>query len=268
MRDPREENTIQHEDYSGAARHRDLRSMAEDNFARNTQTRVEAVVVGKLYLIELEKAEHGVRLGLGKVEKQVQTEDQEGDNWEVLWFFGDSWTKKNPAFNPWKVNGVRQKDTFSIEYFRLEVDKSDLTKKGYQEVDTRPRFKESFALKVMAFARAEGLVDEDDSRQPSECSSEKDGGNSSNSDADDNSITREVLENQHRRQSKRIASCTQSVRNTQGGEAREDVSEEDSASSSAEKELCSDDEAPNAQNAASSSIMQNKSRNKKTKVSA
>ena len=158
LRDPRRENTITHEDFTPAERARALKGLAEDEFAEETDTRVEHVEVGELYLIELEQPENGVRLGLGKVSKKVHDDEEK---WEVLWFIGESWKKKNPTFNPWKQNRVRQKGVYSIEHFRLKVNRSDMTKGGYKERDTKPRFTHSFVLKVQAFARQEGLMEED-----------------------------------------------------------------------------------------------------------
>lgn len=177
LRDPKRVNDIQHEDYSSPQRRRDLQEIAKEDYARQPVNRVEKVIVGDLYLLELEQPEHGVRLGLGKVDsREPRTSETDEEKWKVLWFTSkanQAWSKKNPTFQQWKVNNKRQVDVFSIEYFRLHVEKKDMTKTGWKRREEFPSFTNLFACKVLGYAQAEGLM-EDKGKQPSDSGEDED----------------------------------------------------------------------------------------------
>ena len=87
--------------------------------------------MGQLYLCELEKAEQGLRLGLGMTVKEGPLNDDKLPTWTVAWFKIASkkgWKTKNIAFEQHKTRGQREMDDLDIRAFRLRIEDSDLTK--------------------------------------------------------------------------------------------------------------------------------------------
>lgn len=171
LRDPRRENTVEDEENSGANRRRELRQVAEEDFATDTPTRVEEVKVGELYLMELEVAELGVCLGLAIVEAKLPERNGAEATWRVAWFVHSTkagFRSKNPAFKQHKRGSTRATDEVSIGSFRLLVGNRDMTSAGVKEKESKPKLKESFALKVMAFAKSEDLLVDEDGSEISE----------------------------------------------------------------------------------------------------
>ena len=131
LRDPRRENTVRNLELSEAEMRAASRELAEEEFASTTPTRVEQVEVGQLYLCELEKAEQGLRLGLGMTVKEGPLNDDKLPTWTVAWFKIASkkgWKTKNIAFEQHKTRGQREMDDLDIRAFRLRIEDSDLTK--------------------------------------------------------------------------------------------------------------------------------------------
>ena len=62
------------------------RELAEEDFVNTTPTGVKEVELGQLYLCELEKAEHGLRLGLGMPVKEGPLNVDKMPTWTVAWF--------------------------------------------------------------------------------------------------------------------------------------------------------------------------------------
>ena len=160
LRDPRRENTVTDLEHTEAARRKDLRALAEEEFAEETPTRVEEVILEDLYLCELEEAEHGLRLGLGMPIKKGPRSEEGQPTWTVEWFKIQSkkgWKTKCIKFEEHKLRGKRQTDDLETKSFRLHIDDSDLTKAGKEKKNTEPKFTGGFTEKVLAFARSEKL---------------------------------------------------------------------------------------------------------------
>ena len=131
LRDPRRENTVRNLELTEAEMRTALREVAEEDFVNTTHTRVEEVELGQLYLCELEKAEHGLRLGLGMPVKEGPLNADKMPTWTVAWFKIASkkgWKTKNIAFEQHKRRGQRETDDLDIRAFRLRIEDSDLTK--------------------------------------------------------------------------------------------------------------------------------------------
>ena len=181
LRDPRRENTVRDLELTEAEKRRIDRELAEEEFATTQPTRVEEVEIGRLYLCELEVAEHGLRLGLCMAEKEegpVGPDKLPG--WTVAWFVITSkngWKAKNIAFAPQQKGGRRQTDVLVITNFRLPIEDSDLTKAGRDAMDTHPKFTGGFTDKVRAFARSEQLDghETEDELSPAESDGEEGG---------------------------------------------------------------------------------------------
>lgn len=164
VRDPRRENTVVDLEMSEAERRRNMRELAEEEYAETTPTRVEEVVLDELYLCELETAEHGLRLGLGMATKKGPLNEDGQPTWTVAWFkikSKNGWKTKNIAFEEHKQRGKRLTDDLEIASFRLHIDENDLTKVGREKKNTEPKFTAGFTDKVMAFARSEKLDEHD-----------------------------------------------------------------------------------------------------------
>jgi colicin import membrane protein len=159
-RDPRRANTVEHIELTAAQKAAELRSLADDEYANHVQSRVEKVELNQLYLCEMDKAEHGLRLGLA-IPIAAEAENAEGlPTFTVAWFTITSkngWQSKNITFESFIDKGKRMTDVMDIESFRLIVEDSYLTKSGLAEKDSHPKFKVEFTHKVLAFARAEKL---------------------------------------------------------------------------------------------------------------
>lgn len=188
LRDPRRVNDVEHLDNTGAPRNRDKRAVDEEDFANQAERGVEKVLIGDLYLLELEQAEHGIRLGLGKVDSlEPGTSRSKEDTWKVLWFCSiNGWGKKNAKFKKWEVNGRREQDSFSIEYFRLHVQKKDMTRLGWQCRNEAPVLTSVFVKKVMAFARRKKLLAGGAAQQP-DGNDEEEGSSTNDEDSDEDS---------------------------------------------------------------------------------
>ena len=131
LRDPRRENTVRNLEFTEAEMRTALREVAEEDFVNTTHTRVEEVELGQLYLCELEKAEQGLRLGLGMPLKEGPLNADKMPTWTVAWFKIASkkgWKTKNIAFEQHKRRGQRETDNLDIRAFRLRIEDSDLTK--------------------------------------------------------------------------------------------------------------------------------------------
>jgi hypothetical protein len=101
LRDPRRENTVVNEELTPAERAKHLQELARDDFADRTPARLESVETGRLYLVEIAEAEHGVRLGLATAMDVVEKDAEGFDLFEIGWFVMTSkagWKAKNPAF--------------------------------------------------------------------------------------------------------------------------------------------------------------------------
>ena len=147
-----------------AERRRNMRELAEEEYAETTPTRVEEVILDELYLCELETAEHGLRLGLGIATKKGPLNEDSRPTWTVAWFKVKSkngWKTKNIAFEEYKQRGKRLTDDLEIASFWLHIDENDLTKVGREKKDTEPKFSGGFTDKVLAFARSEKLDEHD-----------------------------------------------------------------------------------------------------------
>ena len=178
LRDPRRENTVVNEELTPAERAKNLQELARDDFADRTPARLESVETGRLYLVEIAEAEHGVRLGLATAMDVVEKDAEGFDLFEIGWFVMTSkagWKAKNPAFKKHEQrNGRRQTDKVTVRSFRLLVEDCDLTPAGLADKETHPKFRREFALKVMCFARAEKLDADHDTED--ELSVDDDGG--------------------------------------------------------------------------------------------
>ena len=176
IRDVREVNTVVHEGYSDKEYRRDSEALARERFGQDSDARIEKVDIGELYLLELEEAEYGVRLGLGKA---VEKKWQEGQPvWVVEWFklSGRAWRSKNPSFVRHFVGNRRSTDTFDIKCFRLHVAESSLTVGSRKEKDSKPKLKSDFAKRVLLFAAAQQLqVEQDEEGDNSSSSDEEEG---------------------------------------------------------------------------------------------
>jgi hypothetical protein len=160
LRDPRRENTVTDLEHTEAARRKDMQALAEEEFAKETPTRVEEVIIDDLYLCELEEAELGLRLGLGMPIKQGPRTEEGQPTWTVAWFkikSKNGWKTKNISFIEYKLRGKHQTDNLEIDSFRLHIDDGDLTKAGKEKKNTEPKFTGGFTEKVLAFARSERL---------------------------------------------------------------------------------------------------------------
>ena len=99
--------------------------------------------MGRLYLVEMSEAEHGMRLGLAIALAALDEKNDEGfDLFSIGWFeltSKNGWKAKNPVFVEYKKRGVRQTNKINLRSFRLLVDDSDLTSKGLAEKETSPQ---------------------------------------------------------------------------------------------------------------------------------
>ena len=181
LRDPRRENTVENLENTNAERRRNIRELAEEDLEANTPNRVEDVELNELYLCELTKAEHGLRLGLAMPTKKGRKTDEGLPTWHVDWFqikSKNGWRAKNISFVPHMDRGKRSTDILEIEMFRLAISDVDLTKAGKTEKASKPKFTNGFTERVLAFARSEKL-DEHDTED------EMDAVNGDNDDDDD-----------------------------------------------------------------------------------
>lgn len=162
LRDERAVNNVVHNLYSQAEYRRNTQEMAVDNFAKDSQVRVEVVDIGELYLLEIEKPEFGMRLGLAKVAEKKAS----GANttWVVEWFklTSGGWRVKNPTFVQHKVGNRRSTDEFDITCFRLHVPLDALTTGSRKEKDVKPKLTKDFTLRVLNFAHANSLKEDED----------------------------------------------------------------------------------------------------------
>lgn len=120
LRDPRVENDVVDLNHSEAERRRDLAAVDREQFALEQDNRVDSVCIGELYMLELEKPEHNIKLGLGMVLERNERENK----WIVAWFLLASakcWATQNPGFIVYYKRGALQQQEFSIECFRLHV---------------------------------------------------------------------------------------------------------------------------------------------------
>ena len=121
LRDPRLSNVVCSNNLSVAQRAKQMKEAVLENFAGEQEVRVEKVEVGQLYLLELEAAEAGLRLGLAAVMKEVT----KGEKWKIAWYklanMKKGWKAKNPTFTPYIVNKNVLQQEFGIESFRLQV---------------------------------------------------------------------------------------------------------------------------------------------------
>ena len=165
LRDPRRENSVGNLELTEAEQRAALRSLAEDEFAESVPARVERVELDELHLCELEKAEHGLRLGLALPEEKGPVNKKGHPTFTVAWFqiaSKNGWQAKNISFVPYNsLGGVRQKDSMDLRSFRLRVDDVYLTKGARTTKRSTPRFTAEFTHKVLAFARSERLDDHD-----------------------------------------------------------------------------------------------------------
>ena len=185
LRDPRRENSVVDMEMTEAERRRNMRELAEEDFAENTPTRVEEVNLDELYLCELEAAEHGIRLGLGMTIKEGPLSDDKKPTWTVAWFKIKSkkgWRTKNITFEQYKVGGKRATDDLELDSFRLQIDESDLTAAGKEKKDTTPKFTGGFTEKILAFARSQKL---DQHETEDEMDNVSDGSNGDEDDEDE-----------------------------------------------------------------------------------
>ena len=121
LRDPRVENIVVDEDHTDADRRKEMAEAEQETFHEDVAARVEKVEVGELYLLELQDAENGLRLGLGLVTCNVRGKENQ---WTIAWFkmaTKKGWQAQNPAFEPYFVNKKIETEDFDIECFRLQV---------------------------------------------------------------------------------------------------------------------------------------------------
>ena len=229
LRDPRRENTVEDEENTSTQRRKDLQGLAAEEFAEETDTRVEDVLVGKFYLIELDEAEYGVRLGLGVVqEKGPNAADTGNARWKVGWFRFKTkagWKAKNPFFEQHKIRGQQQTDLLEIASFRLLVDDSDLTKQGLLDKETTPKFRTEFAAKVLAFASNQGLND-------AESEEEDEAFESDDEESDEGEDDDGVEADDGMQQERGVGDSSDSASSSDAEDAAADSSEEEAAASS------------------------------------
>ena len=129
--------------------------MAAKGWIEATPERLEEkdVVVGELYLLEIETDdyEHELKLGLARVLSAEQLVSSQGAmQYKVHWLQRAKksflWPR-TPSFKP----GYDEPQPFTIESFRLRVAKSDLTQ-GSQQGD-KPRLRMEFMERVRLFAK-------------------------------------------------------------------------------------------------------------------
>jgi len=189
LRDPRKENTVVNLELNASELRRGLREVAEEELAETTPPRVEEITLNELYLCELEKAEHGLRLGLAITVKEGPLNEDGQQTWNVNWFkitSKNGWKTKNIAFAPYMIRGKRQTDSFDIRSFRLQINDADLTKTGKDKKDSYPKFTGGFTERVLAFARSEKLDEhETEDEMDAVIGSENDEEDESESDAEE-----------------------------------------------------------------------------------
>ena len=155
IRDPRATNTVIHEGHSKSSADRDAREMAAKGWIEATPERLEEkdVVVGELYLLEIETDtyKHELKLGLARVLSAEQLVSSQGAmQYKVHWLQRATQSflwPGTPTFKP----GYDEPQPFTIESFRLRVAKSDLTQ-GSQQGD-KPRLRLEFMERVHLFAK-------------------------------------------------------------------------------------------------------------------
>jgi ribosomal protein S18 acetylase RimI-like enzyme len=153
LRDPRVVNRVTGAHYPEAQAKQHAKELLQEEWVREFSSKVpvEHIRSKKLYLIQLECAEGGLRLGFAEAGNPAEDEQH-----EALWYVkvgstGD-WGQ-GPTFVPYKVNSRRQVDLIPRQAFLMEVQDDWLTEGTRDTKHATLRLTETFTRTLKLLAR-------------------------------------------------------------------------------------------------------------------
>ena len=136
-RDPRQVNTVSHEEFSKGQREKTRDELDREKWAREHPLRIEGKPkVGSLYWVRLEEEDADGELKVGLVEVQNVGPTNASSAWFVRRPTKDTprvWPK-NPGFQHYKPGGQRSVDELEFEAFLMAVSYTHLTLPTNREV--------------------------------------------------------------------------------------------------------------------------------------